>query len=67
MNVALAVYLKLAVMKGNACEWYFVNFSSDIFFVLALTLMIFSLVDWFAVKYDILVLKSGIYLNVHDQ
>ena len=66
MNVVLAVYLKLAVNKGDGCEWYFVNFSSDIFFVVALTLMIFSIVDWFAVKYDILVLKSGIYLNMVD-
>lgn len=66
LNVILAVYLKLAVNKGNGCEWYFVNFSSDIFIVLALTLMIFQVVDWFATKYDILVLKSGVYLNMHD-
>lgn len=40
MNVVLAVYLQLEVNKGNGCEWYFVNFSSDIFLVVAMTLLI---------------------------
>lgn len=44
LNVILAVYLQLAVNKGNGCEWYFVNFSSDIFLVVAITLFIHHLI-----------------------
>ena len=52
----LAVYLQLEVNKGNGCEWYFVNFSSDIFLVVALTLLIHHWITLFATKYDIIIL-----------
>ena len=56
LNVILAVYLQLEVNKGNGCEWYFVNFSSDIFLVVAITLFIHHLITLFATKYDIIIL-----------
>lgn len=56
LNVILAVYLQLAVNKGNGCEWYFVNFSSDIFLVVAITLFIHHWITVFATKYDIIIL-----------
>ena len=62
----LAVYLQLEVNKGNGCEWYFINFSSDIFLVVAITLFIHNLVVAFATRNDIIILQSGVYLDLHD-
>ena len=66
LNVALAVYLQLKVNKGNGCDWYFINFISEICFSVLLTISIQSMVSHYAERYDILILQSGVYLSIHD-
>lgn len=66
LNVGLAVYLQLKVNKGNGCDWYFINFICEIFFSVALTISMQSIISHYAEKYDILILQSGVYLSIHD-
>lgn len=66
MNLFLAVYLQLKVNKGNGCEWYFVNFLSEVLFVVGISYCIHTLVLHFATKYDVMILQSGVYLSIHD-
>ena len=66
LNLMLAVYLQLKVNKGNGCEWYFINFICEIAFGLVLSYIIHSIVLYFAQKYDIMILQSGVYLSIHD-
>lgn len=66
LNLILAVYLQLKVNKGNGCEWYFINFICEILFGVLLSYSIHSTILYFADKYDILVLQSGVYLSIHD-
>lgn len=66
MNVAFSFYLRHASNLGNECEWYFVNFICEIAFGVLLSYLIHSLILFFANKYDILILQSGVYLSIHD-
>jgi hypothetical protein len=66
LNVMLAVYLHLEVNKGNGCEWYLISFTSDIFIVVPITLCMHQLVQIFAKRHKIIVLQSGVYLDLHD-
>lgn len=66
LNVALAVFLVKNAKSGNECEWYFVNFVCEFCFGVFLSFMIHKFVMYFANKYDILILQSGVYLSLHE-
>ena len=66
INLSLAVYLQQSVSRGNGCEWYFINFICEICFGVLLCYLIHSFILYFANKYDILILQSGVYLSIHD-
>ena len=61
-----AIYLEKALSRGDGCDWYFLNFVSEIIFVLFFSYLLHSAIVYFAEKNDILVLQSGVYLSVHD-
>lgn len=63
VNVFLAVYLENMTNYGNGCVWYFMNLSLDCVFGLILAYILFKIVDHYAVKYNIEVLKSGVYMD----
>jgi hypothetical protein len=66
MNLYLAVFLQGLSSKGNGCEWYFTNFICEIAFGIVISYLIHSAILYFANKYDILILQSGVYLSIHD-
>jgi len=66
INLTFSVLLQEQVSRGNGCEWYFINFICEIVFGILLSYGIHSIVMYFAKKYDILILQSGVYLSMHD-
>ena len=62
----MAVVLEKLVTRGNGCEWYFVNFCCEVGIGLFLTFIIHESILYFANKYEILILQSGVYLSIHD-
>lgn len=66
LNTFFAIYLEKALSRGDGCDWYFLNFVSEIVFVLFFSYLLHSAIVYFAEKNDILVLQSGVYLSVHD-
>jgi len=63
VNVFLAIYLEEMTDFGNGCVWYFMNLSLDCIFGLLIAYILFLIVDHYAVKYNIEVLKSGVYMD----
>lgn len=63
LNVFLSVYLEESTNSGNGCVWYFMNFLLDSIFGLVLAYIFFKIVDHYALKYNIEVLKSGVYMD----
>jgi hypothetical protein len=66
LNLYLAVFLQNQVSRGNGCDWYFINFIMEICFGVLMCYLIHSCILYFANKYDILILQSGVYLSIHD-
>ena len=66
MNTVAAVYLQEQSNKGDGCDWYFLNFSTDFIFVMGISYGIHRLVVMWAEKNDILTLQAGVYLSIHD-
>ena len=63
LNLVLAAYLQQITREGNGCVWYFMNMALDTIFGMFLNWTLFRIVDYFAVKYEIEVLKSGVYTD----
>ena len=63
VNLLLALYLHAVLKEGNGCVWYFINLTLDCFLGVLLAYMVFSVVNYFAMKFDIDILKSGIYTD----
>ena len=59
----LALYLHAELKEGNGCVWYFINLTLDCFLGVLLAYLVFSLVNYFAMLYDIDILKSGVYTD----
>jgi hypothetical protein len=53
-------------MRGDACDWYLLNFLCEIFFVVLFSYFLHYTVKTVAERNDILVLQSGVYLSIHD-
>ena len=66
LNIILAVFLVKNSSAGNECEWYFVNFVCEVSLGVLICYMIHTFVLYFANKYDILILQSGVYLSLHE-
>ena len=63
LNLFLSVYLHRLTNEGNGCVWYFMNMALDTVFGLCIAYVLFRIVDWFAVRYSIEELKSGVYID----
>ena len=63
LNLVLSIYLQKLTKSGNGCVWYFMNSTLDMFFATAMSYGMFKLIDWFAVKNNIEVLKQGVYVD----
>lgn len=63
MNLVLSVYLQQLTKSGNGCVWYAMNLILDMIFGTLISYILFKLVDWFADKNNIEVLKSGMYVD----
>ena len=63
VNLLLALYLHAELREGNACVWYFINLTLDCFLGVLIAYLVFSVVNYFVMKWDIDVLKSGIYTD----
>lgn len=63
LNLFLSVYLQQITKSGNGCVWYFMNMTLDMVFGTLISYILFRLVDWFADKNQIEVLKHGVYMD----
>jgi hypothetical protein len=63
LNMALAAYLKILTNSGNGCVWYLLNHSLDCTFGLVICYWLHKSLDNYAVRNNIEVLKSGVYVG----
>jgi hypothetical protein len=63
LNMLLAAYLKLITASGNGCVWYLLNHSLDCTFGLVICWWLHNTLNNYAVKHNIEVLKSGVYVS----
>ena len=63
MNLILAIYLQELTKEGNGCVWYLMNYLLDSIFGLLIAYVLFRILDYIAVKNDIEILKSGVYMD----
>ena len=63
LNLFLSIYLEQITGSGNGCVWYLMNLVMDLVFGLAISYFLYNIIDHYAVKYNIEVLKSGVYMD----
>ena len=63
LNLVLAVYLQDLTREGNGCVWYLVTLLCDTTLGVFFAYVFFKIVDETAIKFDIEVLKSGVYTD----
>ena len=63
VNLLLALYLHSTLREGNGCVWYFINLSLDCFVGVFFAYIVFSIVGYYAKKFGIEILKSGVYID----
>lgn len=63
LNLVLAVYLQDLTREGNGCVWYLVTLLCDTTLGIFFAYVFFKIVDEVAIKFDIEVLKSGVYTD----
>ena len=63
VNLLLALYLHSTLKEGNGCVWYFINLTLDCFVGVFFAYIVFSIVNHFAKKFGIEILKSGVYID----
>ena len=63
VNLLLALYLHAVLKEGNGCVWYLINLTLDCFLGVLIAYGVFSIVNNLAIRFDIDVLKSGVYTH----
>ena len=59
----LSLYLQEMTKSGSGCVWYFITVINDSVIGLTVCYVIFRIIDDLAVKFEIEVLKSGVYTD----